>query len=1199
MQLTEKQVERHVGKRAMRRVRWYEVDEPVRRGRQIHGRVAGFVVSAVLDDPLTSRCSCLYRTGCDHAAVLLIRWMENPDAFREEEPSRLELPADPEALRDWLEEHDPELLASTLDELVQHGHFLPRTHPLWRWMAEELGNALGGIAAETRRGAVDPAEALKPLMPELRELIARRRSKRSALERAATWRDHPPDEELLVDLWEAASDAFKESDRERVPGSFGSVKLKVESDELVFRLRTAPTLPVVLPVSVRMLDDLGTFTRSDVAGVVLDSLIGPMDPETREGVLRVLQTPSWQRALQRLDSALSLEGPRSDSDVGWKITDQDGRIEKITPVTLTPYKTKPGFRTRNLSPHALSDLPLPADRAAQATLKASAPPCLVLEHLVDHPRVVGEDGELVRVRRCQLEVAVREGDGLEVDVLLDGEPLPPPLLAALKPSSGLAAVRTGGIAAVVEVGPVLEGLADVLHRYGSAFPRAARRPLMLRLGLLEKAVPLRLEGEMQGERVDPDLRPVLRLVPLSDGAVRVSVRVRPLEQGPLFRPGAGPVEVARVSGAERRFAPRDLRKEPAHVLSALGRLPLPLLTDWDGTVDDPDDALDLVHALRRASNVVVEWPDRAMHVVDGSGEAGQLRVQVTQRRDWFGVDGEVSAGGSKVKLADLLRAIRNHRRYVQIDDRGWLKLTLGLQEALKTTAIIATDEAEPRLPALAAARALLAFEAAGARVEVPDDLRDHELRIRAADLLTPEVPADLQATLRPYQLDGLTWLRRMACWAPGAVLADDMGLGKTLQSLAFVLTRSDRPTLVVAPASVNLNWVREAGRFAPDLRVALYRGPGREALLEKPGGVLVTSYELLVRDLPALSQVAFGTVVFDEAQALKNPLSKRAKAARALDAGFVLALSGTPVENHLLELWSLMRCVAPGLLGPREHFLERFGTPQSRGEPYATGQLGSLVRPFVLRRTKRVVAPELPPREDSIDWVELTGPERVVYERIRQSAVGALKGEGEPDRMQVLAALTRLRQAACAARLVEPDVQGESAKIARLVERIAAVREQGSQALVFSQFTSLLDLAQEALLSRGARLLRLDGSTPVGKRQELVDDFQAGEADAFLISLKAGGTGLNLTAATTVIHLDPWWNPAAEDQASDRAHRIGQTEPVQVVRLVAAGTVEEQVLALHEEKRALAERVLEGTSGTHALRSSDLLAILEGTAPPR
>ncbi|MCB9674306.1 MAG: DEAD/DEAH box helicase [Alphaproteobacteria bacterium] len=1194
-EVTEKQVERHVGQRAMKRIRWYEVDDPVRRGNRIQGRVAGFLVSAKLDEPLTSRCSCLYRTACDHAAVLLMKWLADPDVFKLEEVERIELPTDPQDLKDWLETEDPELLDETLDELVQRGHFLPRSHPLWRWMAEELGNALDGLAVETRQGRVDPAEALRPVLGELHERVARRRARREAIARASSWRDRPPAEEALVELWEAASAAFAAEDRERVPGALGSVQLKPDTDELVFRLRSSATMPLVLPVSVRLFDNLGQFFRSEVAGVVLDSVIGPMAPDVREGVLRVLQTPTWQRALARLDAALSLEGPSADDSVGWKITDQEGRIEKITPVRLTPFKTRPGFRTRALPSHELSDLPLPSDRAAHAALKSSLPPALVLEHLVDHPRVVGEDGELVRVRRSQLEVAVRERDGLSVEILLDGEAVPAPLLGALRPSQGLATVRIGGIVAVVAMGPVMDGLTDVLHRYGSDFPRAARRPLMLRLGLLEQSVPLRLDGEMRGVQVHADLRPVFVLIPLSDGALRVEVRLRPLPDGPPYRPGAGPAEVARVVRGERTFAERDLRREPARVITQLERLPLPLLHDWDGTIDDPDDALDLVHALRARPDLVVEWPDRSLRVANGAGEATRLRVAVNRYRDWFGVEGELQVGGTRVSLTELLRAIRDQRRYVRLDDHGWLQLTVGLQDALRTAAgIAALDEGPPQLPALAMARAVLELERAGAQVEAPEELQDHQALIRAADALHPEVPAGLRAELRPYQLEGVTWLRRMACWAPGAVLADDMGLGKTLQALAFVLGRQEKPALVVAPASVNLNWVRETGRFAPDLRVALYRGAGRESLLEAPKGLLVTSYDLLVRDQAILAEVPFGTVIFDEAQALKNPLSKRARAARALDVDFALALSGTPVENDLVELWSLMRCVAPGLLGPREHFLQRFGTTGTRGDPYAHGQLGRLVRPFILRRTKAAVAPELPPREESIDWIELTGPERVVYERIRQAAVGALKGQKEPNRIEVLAALTRLRQAACAARLVEPEVQGDSAKIARLVERVQEVRENGAQALVFSQFTSLLDLAQEALLARGVRILRLDGSTPVNRRQALVDDFQRGEADVFLISLKAGGTGLNLTAATTVIHLDPWWNPAAEDQASDRAHRIGQTEQVYVIRLVAAGTVEEQVLALHEEKRALASMVLEGTSETHRMRSEDLLAILEG-----
>jgi len=1188
MILTQRLVAEHVGKRAMRRVRWYELDEPSRVGQRIQGRVAGFVVSSELGLPLTSRCSCLYRTGCEHAAVLLMAWVRCPESFEEIVPLQIQLPTQPRALLTWLGATDPELLEMTLEELLERGHYLPRSHPLWRWMTEELGDALEGI---------DEPHAFEPVMSELTEHVRRRRAHREALERARSWREEPPKQPIFRALWEAATAVFTEQDGRRAPGKLGSVQLDSEAEVLVFRARSAPTTPVRVPISASMFSRMSPFLRSEIAGVVLDSVIGPLAPEVREGVRAVLETPGWQKALARLDVALSLEGPSSSvgeaSAVGWKVHSRDGRVDKVAPVMLTPYKTRSGFRVKKLLLRSAESLPLPADRAAHAALLSKGAPPLILEQLIDHPRVVDENGELLRVRRAPIEVSVRESGGLLLEIHVDGEPIPPEQLELLRSTAGLAVLHRGGSVVVVEVGPVLEGVADILQRYGGAFPRGARKPLMQRLGLLEAVVPMRLEGSLRGRTVPADLRPVVLLIPLSEGALRVNLRIRPLPGGPHFRPGSGPVEVARVQQGERRVAIRELRREPAQIIQALGSLPFPLLTDWDGAIEDPDEALDLVHALRQ-SGAQVEWPERELRVVAAPGSAKQLRLSAYRRRDWFGVEGELKAGRSRVRLVDLLAAIRENRRYVAMDDGGWVRLTIELQEALRTASAVATLDPTPRLPPLAAARALLELESAGVHVEIPDELRDHEARIRSADTLEAAVPVGLQATLRDYQLDGLTWLRRMTCWAPGAVLADEMGLGKTVQALAFLLGRADGPALVVSPASVNLNWLREAERFAPGLPVAMYRGPGREALLEAPRGLLITSYELMVRDLDRLCEVRFGTVVFDEAQALKNASSKRAKAARSLDMGFCLAMSGTPVENDLMELWSLMRCVAPGMLGPREHFMQRFGRVMLKGEPYARGQLGRLVRPFILRRTKAAVAPELPPREESVDWVELTGPERVVYERLRQSAVGALHGEGEPGRFQVLAALTRLRQAACAAKLIEPDLQGPSAKITRLLERIRSVRESGEAALVFSQFTSLLDLAAEALVAEGARILRLDGSTSMKRRQEAVDGFQRGEADVFLISLKAGGVGLNLTAATTVIHLDPWWNPAAEDQASDRAHRIGQDRPVQVIRLVAAGTVEEEVLALHAQKRELAAAVLEGTAETHTLRAEELLGLLEG-----
>jgi len=473
-------------------------------------------------------------------------------------------------------------------------------------------------------------------------------------------------------------------------------------------------------------------------------------------------------------------------------------------------------------------------------------------------------------------------------------------------------------------------------------------------------------------------------------------------------------------------------------------------------------------------------------------------------------------------------------------------------------------------------------------------LRAH---LRDAARVDPELPS-LEATLRSYQEEGVRWLLRIAAWSRGACLADDMGLGKTLQALALLSARAPLgPAIVVCPTSVVDNWRAEAARFAPGLRVRLYRGADRREHLGElgPSDVLVTSYDVLVRDADELAKHELATVVFDEAQALKNPQAHRRRAASRLTARFRLALTGTPLENHLGELWSIFDVLVPGLLGPQSHFRERFAAPiERRGDRERLASLRALLAPFLLRRTKHEVAPELPERTEVVHVVELSEAERALYEAERRRAVELLRAvASDPkQRMAALAALTRLRRLACHPRLVDETSTVKSSKLEEVRSLADDLVREGHRALLFSQFTTHLALVRAALEEEGYETLYLDGSTPAPERAKLVRRFQEGNAPFFLISLKAGGTGLNLTAADTVIHLDPWWNPAAEDQASDRSHRVGQTKPVTVVRLVAQGTIEEAVLELHAKKRELAMGILEGAADNGRLDTEELLRLL-------
>jgi SNF2 family DNA or RNA helicase len=501
--------------------------------------------------------------------------------------------------------------------------------------------------------------------------------------------------------------------------------------------------------------------------------------------------------------------------------------------------------------------------------------------------------------------------------------------------------------------------------------------------------------------------------------------------------------------------------------------------------------------------------------------------------------------------------------------------------------LLAARDAAGRVPRCAAGDLIRLCD--DLELETPAGLAD--LRRLAQDFTAvpeAELPADLTATLRPYQREGVDRLVFLRSAGLGALLADDMGLGKTLQALCALTGR----TLVVCPTSVLHNWKDEIRRFRPALRYSLYHGPGRR--IDRAADVTLTTYAILRLDEEALAAEAWDTAILDEAQNIKNPGSQVTAAAWRLDARFRVALTGTPVENRLEELWSQFQFVNRGLLGTSTDFDERYARPIAAGEPGAAERLRRRIRPFVLRRLKREVAPDLPPRSEAVLYCEMGPEERAVYDAVRAatlpSVVRALQEGGSV--FAALEALLRLRQAACHPALVPGQVASNSAKVARLLEVLDTVAADGHKALVFSQWTSLLDLVEPHLRAASLPFVRLDGATR--DRGEVVARFQDDSGPpVMLVSLKAGGTGLNLTAADHVILLDPWWNPAVEDQAADRAHRIGQERPVMVYRLVAEETVEERILALQESKRALADAAVGDAERAGALTRQDILALLE------
>ncbi|HEY4001501.1 MAG TPA: DEAD/DEAH box helicase [Candidatus Xenobia bacterium] len=816
-----------------------------------------------------------------------------------------------------------------------------------------------------------------------------------------------------------------------------------------------------------------------------------------------------------------------------------------------------------------------------------------LPAIVGHPFVFNEDGTLLDIVSSPPELSIQqEKGGLRIRMM-------PPWLG--NPVEFIRDTPTRF--RVVVYSPQHQKLGQLI-RHGVQVPAAAA-PRLAQLGTAVSGlvtVHSDLDVGVGATEVpwDAALRAVL--VPFGIG-LKLHFTVQPLgPEGPTFKPGqGGDVVVAEVGGRRvqtRRDRDDERRRLLAFVESCSVLTPGPV--EW--MLEEFESCLDLLQQLSQAPDIVVQWPQGQKFKLVGQASSSNLSMNIARSKDWFALEGGVRVDETRVvQISELLKQVRTGR-FVKLSDTEFLALTEEFRRRLLELAHYAEVQRNGvRVHPLAAGAVEPLAREAGS-IQADESWKVHVARLERPHV--PEVPGTLQAELRPYQVDGYRWLSRLAAWGVGACLADDMGLGKTLQALAVMVERAPQgPTLVVAPASVALNWMAEARRFAPTLRLRLYSEEDRKAPFDpSPFDLVVCTYGLLFQDRERLAAVSWTTLVLDEAQAIKNQGTRRSQAAKALTAGFRVVTTGTPVENHLAELWNLFDFLNPGLLGSMDSFHRRFATPITRvQDPDARHALRTLIAPFVLRRTKAQVLSELPPRTDMVVHVELDESERGLYESLRKDALERLhmkkKERREKDlKFQILAELTKLRRACCHPRLVLPSAPLISSKLAAFGEILDELLDNRHKALVFSQFVDHLSLVREYLDGRGVHYQYLDGSTPLPARQQAVEAFQAGHGDLFLISLRAGGTGLNLTAADYVIHMDPWWNPAVEDQASDRAHRIGQQRPVTVYRMVTRGTIEEGIVGLHAEKRELADALLEGTEMSAALSADDLLHLISDSS---
>ena len=568
-------------------------------------------------------------------------------------------------------------------------------------------------------------------------------------------------------------------------------------------------------------------------------------------------------------------------------------------------------------------------------------------------------------------------------------------------------------------------------------------------------------------------------------------------------------------------------------------------------------------------------------------QAGEFKLAVTTGIDWFELGGQVDFGGQAVPLPDLLAAARRGETMVALGDGSMGMLPEDWLKKYGMLADLGNPEGEDGPLRFGKAQAGLLDALLASQPDIKLDIGFGKVRQalpRFEGVFPKEAPPGFRGELRPYQCEGLGWLEYLQKFDFGGILADDMGLGKTIQVLALLQSRRARrlskgPSLIVVPRSLVFNWEAEAEKFCPRLRVLDYTGPNRHASRDvfADHDLIITTYGTLRTDIVELSQITFDYVILDEAQAIKNAESQAAKAARLLKARHRLAMSGTPIENHLGELWSIFEFLNPGMLGTASVF-KKHASGASAADEGARALLARALRPFILRRTKAQVVQDLPEKFEQTLICDLEPAQRQMYEGLKAHYRQALLRKEDSDlgrsKIEVLEALLRLRQAACHPGLIDPERSGDpSAKLDMLIPQLVEVAEEGHKILVFSQFTKFLGLVRDRLDAEGVKYEYLDGRTR--NRAERVERFQTDPSiPLFLISLKAGGLGLNLTAAGYVYLLDPWWNPAVEAQAIDRSHRIGQTQQVFAYRLICRDTVEQKILELQQKKRDLADAIL-------------------------
>ncbi|MFI3322398.1 MAG: DEAD/DEAH box helicase [Rikenellaceae bacterium] len=735
------------------------------------------------------------------------------------------------------------------------------------------------------------------------------------------------------------------------------------------------------------------------------------------------------------------------------------------------------------------------------------------------------------------------------------------------------------------------------------FPLTAAEKLKEVLTLLSSEIDIQSNLLVQNNNVkviESNSNLTVQLIPKADG-FRGEIFVKPFKNStPYCKAGDGNENIMGNIDGELTQTTRNLKLEKKNIVTLNNEL-ISFNHDenWVYLLEGALECLSFLEKLHPLEYVDIEWPEGVAFKLKRKVDFNNFNISIKHNRNWFEVVGSVTFDDKEIQLSEIIEqiSVSGNDKFINIGDNEYITLSGELKRAVKSIESLSTKGKKGEYKISEFAIGLIKdIKDSDANFKADKHFNALVKKIEQSQDKVYTIPKQLQASLRSYQEEGFGFMSRLADWGSGACLADDMGLGKTVQTIAMLLSRAKLgASLIIVPASLIHNWKSEILRFAPSLTSKILHGNAdRKELVASAEefDVIITTYGMLVSESEILIEKNWNMIVLDEAHTIKNKETKMSKAAMELQGNFKLLLTGTPIQNHLGEIWNLFQFMNPGLLGTIEEFSSRYIYPIEQANDAEKRQsLKNLISPFLLRRTKSEVLGQLPLKTEIVLPVEMSNKEAIFYEKIRRKAQASVES-GELNQIQTLAEITRLRQAASHIGLADKNFKEKSSKIEAFLKLFEQIESNNHRALVFSQFTSHLALVREELDKQGIEYLYLDGSTSISEREKLVKKFQKGGQPLFLISLKAGGLGLNLTAADYVVHLDPWWNPAIENQASDRAHRIGQTRPVTVYRLISSNTIEEKIIELHKSKKDLADSLLEGTNLSHKLTKNELLELI-------